>query len=220
VKLGVVVLANEDIVNARVSRLGNLALSLMLQIKTGEKPPMVPDEMELSGKELEAFAGPYESQSFWAELSVRDGKLIGNYAGQPCVFTPTGKDTFRLNSRIHDDTPIVFTRNESGIVSGFGAGLQKFARAGLKRPGIPAEWRPFLGSYGPKFIPFVVHEKFGHLYATTENMVDYRMTPVNRHVFLMPLGMYDDEYAVFLTGKDGAPHAVDFANMILPKIVP
>jgi hypothetical protein len=64
----------------------------------------------------------------------------------------------------------------------------------------------------------VVHEKYGHLYATTENMVDYRMTPVNRHTFLFPLGMYDDEYAVFLTGKDGAVHAVDFANMILPRI--
>jgi hypothetical protein len=30
--------------------------------------------------------------------------------------------------------------------------------------------------------------------------------------------MYDDEYAVFLAGKDGAVHAVDFANMILPRI--
>lgn len=219
-QLGVVVLANEDIVNARVSRLANLALSLMLQIKTGEKPPIVPDAMKMSEKELEDYAGPYESQSFWAELSVKDGKLIGNYAGQPCVFTPTGKDTFRLNSRIHDDVPIVFTRAESRIVSGFTAGLQKFSRAGLKRPGIPHEWRAFLGSYGPKFIPIVVHEKYGHLYATTENMVDYRMTPVNRSSFLLPLGMYDDEHAVFQTDKDGKVHAVDFCNMLLPRTSP
>jgi hypothetical protein len=110
---------------------------------------------------------------------------------------------------------VTFTVN--GGAARFTAGPQKFTRIGPERPGIPGEWRRFCGSYGPKFIPIVVHEKFGRLYATTENMVDYRMTPVNRHVFLLPLGMYDDEHAVFLTDRDGNAHSVDFCNMILRR---
>jgi CubicO group peptidase (beta-lactamase class C family) len=215
-RLGVVVIGNEDIVNARIGKLANLALSLMLERKTGEKPPAPPVPVQLSDKELEVYAGPYESRSFWCELSVKNGRLEGNYASQPCVMVPTGKDTFILNSRIHDDVPIKFT--VTGGSAQFSAGVQMFTRGGLKRPGIPAEWRRFVGSYGPKFIPIVVHEKFGHLYATTENMVDYRMTPVNRHTFLLPPGMYDDEHAVFLTNADGTVHSLNFCNMILPRL--
>jgi hypothetical protein len=40
---------------------------------------------------------------------------------------------------------------------------------------------------------------------------------VNRHVFALPPGMYTDEFAVFLCGKDGQPHAVDFASMLLER---
>jgi CubicO group peptidase (beta-lactamase class C family) len=215
-RLGVVVIGNEDIVNARIGKLANLALSLMLELKTGEKPPAAPAPLKLSDRELEKFAGVYESQSFWCELSVKNGRLEGSVSSQPCVMTPTGQDIFVLNSRIHDDVPVTFAFADGGAT--FTTGVQKFTRGGLKRPGIPAEWRRFLGSYGPKFIPIVVHEKYGHLYATTENMVDYRMTPVNRHTFLLPPGMYDDEHAVFLTNPDGSVHSVDFCNMVLPRL--
>ncbi len=214
-RLGVVVIGNEDIVNARIGKLANLALSLMLERKLGEKLPAAPAPVSLSDKALEKFAGVYESQSFWCELSVKNGRLEGSYSSQPCAMTPAGENNFLLNSRIHDDVPVTFTV-DGGAVS-FAAGPQQFKRGGLKRAGIPAEWRRFLGSYGPKFIPIVVHEKFGRLYATTENMVDYRMTPVNRHTFLLPPGMYDDEHAVFLTNPDGSVHSVDFCNMILPR---
>lgn len=215
-RIGVVVIGNEDIVNARIGKLANLALSLMLERKAGEKQPAAPAAVKLSDAELEKYAGPYESQSYWLELSVKNGQLEGNFSGQPCVMTPVGKDTFLLNSRIHDDVSCTFTLTGSGGAS-FAAGVQKFTRGGLKRPGIPEEWRRYLGSYGPKFIPIVVHEKFGHLYATTENMVDYRMTPVNRQTFLLPPGMYDDEHAIFQTNADGTVHSVNFCNMVLPR---
>lgn len=217
-RLGVIVLANEDIVNARVGRLANLALSLMLEIKTGEQPP--PPVATGAGKPLDDFAGVYESQSFWCELAVKNGILEGSFASQPCVLTPSGGDTFVLNSRIHDDTPVTFARNASGSPGGFTVGLQKFNRIAQKRAGIPDAWRRYVGSYGPRFVPIIIHEKFGRLYATTENMVDYRMMPVNRHAFLLPPGMYDDEHAVFLTDNDGHAHSLNFCNMILPRTAP
>lgn len=218
-QLGVVILANEDIVGARVSRLGNLALSLMLEVKTGETPPTTPAPTGPmpDASELARLAGSYESQSYWAELSVEGGKLSGNFSTQPCTLTPHAGGKFQLNSLLHDDAVVTFDRDPAGKATGFSVGSQKFVRVPDQQEELPDGWRKYCGVYGPDFIPIVVHEKFGHLYATTENMVDYRLTPVNRHVFALPSGMYTDEFAVFLCGKDGQPHSVDFASMTLQK---
>jgi hypothetical protein len=215
-RIGVIVIANEDIVNARVGKIVNLALQLMLEKKLGEALTPPPTPITLDEKQLAEFAGQYESQSFWSELKVKNGKIEGFYSYQPCVLTPTGKDVFIINSRLHADMVVTFSRDNSGV-NGFTVGPQKFTRIPAKTEATPNEWKRFLGSYGPRFIPIVVHEKFGHLYATTENMVDYRMTPVNRNVFKLPPGLYEDEYAVFLSNPDQTVYAVDYANMVLPR---
>jgi hypothetical protein len=62
-----------------------------------------------------------------------------------------------------------------------------------------------------------VSEPHGHLYAKTENMVDYRLTPMNRNVCALPPGMYADEQVGFLTDAHGRPHCVNFANMLLRR---
>ena len=219
-RLGVVLLANEDIVSGRVSKLANLALSLMLEIKTGERRAPLPAVQTISEKALSSYAGRWESQSFWAEFSVADGHLAGSYASQPCVLTPIASDTFLLNSRIHDEVPAVFDLDDSGAVRGFTLGIQKFQRISSKHSEIPAAWRPFLGSYGPRYIPLVIHEKWGHLYATTENMVDYRLSPGTQTTFNFPPDMYDDEHITFLPDKTGVIQSVHFANMILQRLVP
>lgn len=217
--LGVVVLGNEDIVSACMSRIANTALDVLLEVKTGEKPPSLA-EYAVQERELAECLGNWESRSFWAELKMQESRLVGNFASQPCTLTPTAKDAFLLNSRIHDQVPVTFLRKDAGRIISFTAGTQKFTRVADQPTKIPDEWRRFLGSYGPRYIPLVVHEKFGRLYVTTENMVDYHLAPLNRNVFSLPPGMYDDEHAVFLTDKDGLVHSVNFANMILPRLHP
>ena len=75
----------------------------------------------------------------------------------------------------------------------------------------------YVGSYGPDFIPLVISIRHGHLYAMTENLADYRLTPVNGNVFAMPAGLYADEHLVFLTGPDGKVWGANLANMTLPR---
>jgi CubicO group peptidase (beta-lactamase class C family) len=216
-KIGVVVLCNEDIVNGRTQHLANLALSLMLKVKKGEAVPEPPD-FTPDAAALEALAGDWESQSFWLELKAGKDGLRGHLASQPCVLKPVDKDRYLLASRIHDDLAVTVERGEGGQAVALVAGPQRFTRVPPDRPAIPDSWKAYLGSYGPEFIPLVVFERHGCLYATTENMVDYRLTPVNRHVFAFPPGMYVKESLVFLTGPDGKPHAVDLANMPLTRI--
>ncbi len=193
-ELGVVVLGNEDIANARIQKLANHALSLMLEAKCGEKPPAAPVPLKLSADILARFCGDYESQSFWATLKIEDGRLAANLSGQPTKLTPVEPFRFLADSRVNDAVPVDFEHNAAGQVTGFNMGLQKFARVPAGAPQLPASWRAYLGSYGPDFIPLVVSARHGHLYAMTENLADYRLTPLNRHVFSFPLGLYTDEY--------------------------
>ena len=216
-RVGVVVLSNEDIINARIQKLANLALSLMLEVKLGEKPPKPPAPIRLSAVELAAFAGDYESQSFWAKLSADKGVLKGEISGQPTRFTPVEPRRFLADSRLHDATPAVFEMGEDGRVRGFVMGPQTFQRVAALPRSIPTPWRGCLGSYGPCFIPLVISERNGNLYAMTENMVDYRLTPVNRHVFAFPPGLYADEHLVFLGNGRGRPRYVSLANMVLKR---
>ena len=215
-KIAVVVLANEDIVNGRVHRISNAALSLMLEAKFGEQPP-APPPINQPAEELTQFAGEYESQSFWARLEVRDGKLVGNLSGQATKFSAAAGLKFAADSRIEDATPVTFERDAAAKISGFTLGAQHYTRASADPAPLPPEWRAYLGSYGPDFIPIIISERHGHLYAMTENMVDYRLTPLNRNVCTLPPGMYADEHVVFLTDAAGRAHAINFANMILNR---
>ncbi len=218
-KLGVIIIANEDIANGRVKRINNAALSLLLETKLGEKPP-TPSPVNQPLEDLAQFAGDYESQSYWAHLEVRDGKLLGDISGQPTKFTVAAGLQFTADSRIDDATPIAFERDAAGKISGFTMGAkdpQKYTRAPANPTPLPAEWRAYLGSYGPDFIPLVISERHGHLYAMTENMVDYRLTPINKNTCAFPPGMYVDEHLVFLTNADGKPHAINFASMLLQR---
>jgi hypothetical protein len=51
----------------------------------------------------------------------------------------------------------------------------------------------------------------------TENMVDYRLTPVSQTVFAMPEGLYADEYLVFQQDAAGNTYGVVLANMQLSR---
>lgn len=214
-QLAAIVLANEDIANGRVRRITHAALSLLLEAKFAETPPSPPPPHRI--EELSPFAGDFESPAHWARLEVRDGRLAGNLSGQPTRFTARSELEFTADSRIEDAAPVTFLRGEAGVITGFQLGDQEYRRVAPHPPPLPAEWRGLTGTYGPAIIPVIIHERHGHLYAMTENMVDYRLTPVNRHAWALPAGMYVDEQIVFLPGPDGRIDRIDFANMILRR---
>ena len=218
--LGAVVLGNEDIVTGRIQKLANLALSLMLAAGRGEEPPPAPVPLSLSTNVLAPFCGDYESQSFRAELRIEDGRLAANISGQPTRLTPVGQSRFLAESRVNDAVPVDVERDAAGQVAGFKMGEQKFMRAPASQRDIPGPWHSYLGSFGPAFIPLVLSARHGHLYAMTENLADYRLTPVNRRVFAFPPGLYADEHLVFLSDGRGQTRRVDMANMMLSRVPP
>lgn len=216
-KLGVVVMSNEDVVNARMDRLSDLALSLMLEAKLGEALPTEPATVEVSVDALADLAGDYESKSSWATVRVKDGRLVGDISGQETKLTPVGPLQFLADSRTNEAVTVKFACDSDGKATGFTLGGQEFKRVAADGAELPAGWQAYLGSYGPSFIPLVVSWRHGHLYAMTENLADYRLTPVTRHVFAFPPGLYTDEYLVFHVDANGVPQRVELSGMILER---
>lgn len=215
-KVGVIVLANEDIAMGPVSKLAEAGLELLLQAKLARVPTPKPAPVKLDAAALAALAGEYESESYWAKIEVNGDKLRANIASQELDFTPVGPTKFRADGRFAHNSPVEFSRDDTSRVS-FTALGQKFSPAPSKPPPIPSAWSKFLGSYGPKFIPAVVSVRHGHLYVMTENMVDYRLTPLNRTTFAFPPGLYTDEHLVFNVDATGKARSVILANMELKR---
>jgi hypothetical protein len=214
----VVVLCNDDIALGPVRRLNATALGLMLSAKTGDTPTNPAPPLSLKSDELARFIGDYESQSYWARIDANGQTLIANISGQKLTLTPTDSLKFEANGRVAYKAPFVFDREESGAIRTFTAFEQKFRRINPATiPPAPESWKPFLGAYGPAFIPLIISVKHGHLYATTENEFDYRLTPINGSVFQMPPGMYEGEQIVFQPNRHGKVHRVVFANMPLRR---
>ncbi|HKD37910.1 MAG TPA: serine hydrolase, partial [Pirellulales bacterium] len=209
-KIGVVLLSNEDIAVGPLVKLTNLALSLMVEAKLGEKPPVALVPREVTAGDLEPLAGDYESPSHWARIEVIGGKLVGNIGGQPIELTPRGTPpgnepdkspvtAFLANGRLLDDAPFTFDRDSSGHGLAFHAIEQKFTRVSSSaEPPIPPSWSEFTGVYGHEIIPLVISIRHGHLYASIENEYDYRLIPVSRNAFVCPPGMYNEEPLLFL----------------------
>ncbi len=220
-KIGVIVLTNQDIATGPVRKLSDAAMELMVEAKLGEKPEPKQKPIGVAPAELAKLAGDYESESYWARIEVSEGVARANLSGQPLALTPIEADKFLADGRFAHRASFVFDRDDSGEVTGFSALKQKFRRVDRDAVrAVPDDWKRLLGSYGPEFIPLVVSVKHGHVYAMTENMVDYRLTPLCRTVFKMPPGMYVDEQLVFQVGPDGEVYSVILANMVLPRRSP
>ncbi len=218
-KIGVVVLANDDVIAGTVTKLAEAALDLLLLLKTGEPPREETEPVRLASAELAEYGGDYESESYWARVEVRGERLWANVSGQEFEVTPVGGDRFSGDGRNAARVAWNFERDAGGQVRGFTALFQHFIRVNPAAVAeIPAAWDDFLGCYGPEFIPLLISVKHGHLYAMTENMFDYRLTPLNRTSFHLPTGMYLGEQLVFNRGADGRVYAATLANMVLKRI--
>ena len=199
-KLGVIVLANDDLASAAVERVNNAAWRMLRDKKEAPEGGAVPPSRD--------FNGEYESESYWAKI---DG-LTANFSGEKTTLRPTGELTFEMNNRVINNGSVTFADDRQS----FTAMGQKFERA-RKRPPIPRAWKDLLGSYGPEFIPLIISERNGRLYAMTENMYDYALTPESDTVFKMPPGLYTDERLVFHRNEKGKVHMAVLANVPLSR---
>jgi len=203
-KLGVIVLSNDDLASAAVERINNAAWRMLRGTKEEQRATA-----EIPAGE---FAGEYEAESYWAKIEYTKTGLVANMSGQRTSLRPCGELNFEINNRLVNNGRLIFSSDKQS----FRALGQQFQRV-RPRPPIPQGWKDLLGNYGPDFIPLIVSERNGRLYAMTENMYDYALAPETETIFKMPPGLYTDERLVFHRNEKGKVHLAVLANMPLPR---
>lgn len=213
-KLAVIVLNNDDINMGPVRKISNTALKLLLEATTDADIPDPAPTMKMTKKQLAPFAGEFAAETYWATIEPGDGALIATISGQRNSLRPIGEHRFEAFGRLAYETFFEFERDGNGNVTGFTGFGQTFTRIDpAKTKPIPDAWQRYLGTYGKDYIPVIVTQRHGRLYAMTENMYDYALTPLNRHVFKLPPGMYFDEELIFHVDANGKVLGMNYSNV-------
>ena len=154
-KIGAVLLSNEDLAVGPLSRLTNVALGRLIEAKLGESVPSKPIALQVPPQELAPLTGEFESPNYWAKIELSDNGLIGNISGQKITLTAVEKLRFLAEGRLFDSVPVQFDRDATGKIISFTALSQKFARVDPDdHADAPPLWSQYVGATAPSSSPW------------------------------------------------------------------
>jgi CubicO group peptidase (beta-lactamase class C family)/D-alanyl-D-alanine dipeptidase len=213
-KLGVVVVASRDVVNAVVTHIADVALAQMLAVKQGKPLPKEEETAPLRPEEARALAGRYKAGDKAIDLIERTGKLW---------VLPVGGG-FRMELRRLGDDLITDDRLDYGTRihpedGKLHVGKDVYERVALGKPEpSPAKWGGLLGEYGWDHNTLVILEKDGRLHALIEWFFLYPLEEVSESVYKFPdYGLYMGEKLVFTRDGGGRATQVEAANVVFRR---
>jgi len=216
-KVGVVVVATKDAVNAVTERIGEECLRLVLARRAGktlEIPPAtnpVPQEL---GRKL---AGRYGTGDEALDLTYLDGhlsvlKLLEGEQLELRKVSPSGDDLIA-------DGVTGFGVKVSPVPEGIHVGSNALPRVAVPTPSdFPTRWRGLIGEYGWDHDILYVFEKANRLNVLIEWMEFDALTAVTDDIFNFPLrGLYDGEKAIFTRDASGNATQVQVSGVVFKR---
>ena len=213
-KLGVVVVASRDGVNAVTTRIADVALRHMVAVRRGKPLPAIEETKAIDPALARRLAGRYRAGKKGTDLTERSGRL----------WLLPQRGGFRLEVRALGNSLTVDDR------LGFGPkiarqgdklkiGEDEYERVPIKKPEPPPDnWLGLLGEYGWDHNTLYILEKDGKLHALIEWFFLYPLEEVSGNVFKFPdWGLYQDEKLIFTRDKAGRATKVEAANVVFPR---
>ena len=216
-KVGVVVVATKDAVNAVTDRIGEESLRLILAHRAGkplELPPATsPVPVELGRK----LAGRYGTGDDALDLTYLDGhlsmlKLIGGEQLELRKVRQSGDDLI-------SDGATGFGIKGEPIPEGIRVESKALPKLPTPMPSdIPAKWRGLIGGYGWDHDILYVFEKDKRLNVLIEWTEFDALTQVTDDVFhFPPRGLYDGEKVVFTRDASGNATQVQVSGVVFKR---
>ena len=216
-KVGVVVVATKDAVNAVTERIGEESLRLVLAHRAGkslEVPPAthpVPQEL---GRKL---VGGYGTGDDALDLTYLDGHLsmLKLAGGEQLELRKVGQsgDDFIA------DGVTGFGTTVSPVPEGIHVGSKALPKVAAPTPSdIPTKWRGLIGEYGWDHDILYVFEKDKRLNVLIEWMEFDALTPVTDDIFnFPPRGLYDGEKVIFTRDASGQATQVQVSGVVFKR---
>jgi CubicO group peptidase (beta-lactamase class C family)/D-alanyl-D-alanine dipeptidase len=216
-QLGVVVVANMDIVNSVTGRIATMALEMMLARREGRRLPAPTETGPIDPELTRELDGLYSSDENNLELIERDGHLFG------CAY----RRCLRLRAKGESDlTLIADSRLGFGITCEVGddgaitVRDERFEPQGRPRPApSPPRFHGLIGEYGWDHNVLFIFERDGLLHALIEWIEIDPLTELDENVFAFPEegGFYEGEQLVFERDAGGRATAVVAAGISFPR---
>jgi serine beta-lactamase-like protein LACTB len=222
-KLGVVVIASRDCVNAVTTRIAEAALGHLLAVRQGRPLPDLRHDPanRTSIEEPRRLVGRYRAGDKVVELTERTGQVwlmpapggvrleLRNYG------RPRGAGLALVaDDRLADGLSVRVLKNGD-------LRLQNEARERLpdREPEAPpARWAGLIGEYGWDHDTLYILEREGKLHALIEWFFLYPLAEVSENVFRFPdWGLYDGEKLVFTRDTAGRATQVNAANVMFRR---
>jgi CubicO group peptidase (beta-lactamase class C family)/D-alanyl-D-alanine dipeptidase len=216
-KVGVVVVATKDAVNAVTERIGEESLRLILAHRAGkplEVPPATsPVPLDLGHK----LAGRYGTGDDALDLTYLDGhlnllKLAGGEQLELRKVHETGDD-------LTLDEVTGFGIKVSPAPEGIHVGSKALPKVAVPKPSdFPAKWRGLIGEYGWDHDILYVFEKENRLNVLIEWTEFDALTPVSDDILNFPQrGLYDGEKAIFTRDSSGNATQVQVSGVVFKR---
>jgi serine beta-lactamase-like protein LACTB len=213
-KLGVVVIASRDVVNAVVTHVADEALKQMLAARQNKPLPKIEATAPLKPEVAKKWAGRFRAGDKTLELTEWDGRL----------WALQGRGGFRVEVRAAGDALMVDDRlawgprlepKDGKLV----LGKDTFERVEPPRPQtLPPKWAGLIGEYGWDHNTLYVFEKDGQLWALIEWVFFYPLQEVSENVYAFPdYGLYLGEKLIFTRAPTGRATQVEAASVVFER---
>jgi len=213
-KLGVVVIATKDAVNAFTERIGEETLRGVLAQRSG-KPLDVPEPTGPVPAELgRKLAGRYGAGEDAVDLSYLDGKLslLPVVGGEQLELRQSGGGLISVGV-------MGYGVKVTPVANGIELRSKNLPKVEVGQPaGLPEKWKGLIGEYGWDHDILYVFEKDGHLNVLIEWMEFDPLTQVTEDVYKFPThGLYDGEQAIFARDASGNATQVKVSGVVFKR---
>jgi CubicO group peptidase (beta-lactamase class C family)/D-alanyl-D-alanine dipeptidase len=213
-KVGVVVIATKDAVNAVTERIGEETLKLVLDQRAGKPLILPPATSAVSAEIGRALVGRYGTGDDAVDITYLDGRLS--------LLKLAGGEQLELR-KLGDDL-IVDGATGNGIkvtltADGIRTGSKTLTRMSIPKPGgNGAKFQRLIGEYGWDHDVLYVFEKDQQLNVLIEWFEFDRLTQISDDVFNFPSrGLYDGEKAIFTRDASGNATQVQVSGVVFKR---
>jgi CubicO group peptidase (beta-lactamase class C family)/D-alanyl-D-alanine dipeptidase len=213
-KVGVVVTATKDAVNAVTERIGEETLKLVLDQRAGKPLTLPPATSAVSAEIGRALVGRYGTGDDAVDITYLDGRLslLKLAGGEQLELRQLGDDLIV-------DGAAGYGIRVTPAPDGIRVGSKTLTRVSTPKPGgNVAKFQGLIGEYGWDHDILYVFEKDQQLNVLIEWFEFDRLTQIGDDVFNFPSrGLYDGEKAVFTRDASGNATQVQVSGVVFKR---
>jgi CubicO group peptidase (beta-lactamase class C family) len=225
--LGVVLCATLDMVNGLIGRLGTYGLRLALAARgMGRPPDPQPTYRDVSAGQLMSLPGTFfdEASGETVDVVAKDSRLYLVVDELPLRIQARSDTEFAVDGRAfgpgseYPHLSVVFESAEGGgspSLTWRGGTWNRIVKR--QAEGVPDEFLPFIGEYGPDFNIAYVFYRGGKLKCTIEYFFTHTLEKLSEGVYRMHGLLYDDETLEFDVGDDHGRNGIRVGPMFLAR---